>query len=238
MHPFGSLKVIITMTKVLIVEDEKSLSESIRFYLQNESLTCDVANDFYSAIEKTGLYEYACIILDIMLPGGSGLDILKELKKANSTTGILIISAKNSINDKVNGLNIGADDYLAKPFHLAELKARVEAIIRRKSFDGKNEIIFDKLILNIDDRILKTGNQYIELTKKEYDLLVYFIANKNKVVTKEAIVQYLWGNETEMAVNYDFIYTHIKNVRKKIMEAGCPDYIKAVYGMGYKFCLR
>ncbi len=225
------------MIKVLIIEDEKELSESICSYLRNEQLVCDVAFDFYEAIEKIALYEYACIVLDILLPNGSGLDILREIKKSNNNAGVLIVSAKDSIDDKVNGLNIGADDYLQKPFHLAELKARIDAIVRRKSFDGKNEIIFDKLTLNIEERILKSHTKQIDLTKKEYEMLLYFLVNKNKVVTKEAIVQYLWGNEIEMVRNYDFIYTHIKNVRKKIMEAGCPDYIQVVYGMGYRFSL-
>jgi DNA-binding response OmpR family regulator len=225
------------MTKVLVVEDEKALAENICSYLNNETLVCDTAVDYYTAIEKTALYEYSCVVLDILLPGGSGLDILQTLRKINNNTGVLIISAKNSIDDKVNGLNIGADDYLAKPFHLAELKARIEAIVRRKSFDGKKEIVFDKLTLNIEDRTLKTDKKNIDLTKKEYEMILYFLVNKNKVVTKEAIVQYLWGNEVEMVRNYDFIYTHIKNVRKKIMEAGCPDYIQVVYGMGYRFSL-
>ncbi len=225
-----------SMTKVLIVEDEKALSDNIYHYLSSENMVCDVASDYWSAIEKTGLYEYSCIILDILLPGGSGLDVLQQLKKTNNTAGVLIISAKNSTDDKINGLNIGADDYLAKPFHLAELKARVDAITRRKLFDGKNEIIFGALVINMDERTLKTNSKNIALTKKEFELLVYFLVNKNKVVTKEAIVQYLWGNEVEMVRNYDFIYTHIKNVRKKIMEAGCPDYIHVIYGMGYKFC--
>jgi len=223
------------MTKILIVEDEKDLSDSINSYLHNENLVCEVAADYQSALEKIHLQEYACIILDLLLPGGNGLHILKELKKNHNTSGILIISAKNSIDDKVTGLNIGADDYLAKPFHLAELKARIEAIVRRKFFDGKNEMILDKLILNLENRTLKSGTTVIDLTRKEYEMLLYFIANKNKVITKEAIVQYLWGDNVEMFANYDFIYTHIKNVRKKLMEAGCPDYIQVVYGMGYKF---
>jgi DNA-binding response OmpR family regulator len=225
------------MTRILIVEDEKALSDSIGFYLRNDDLTFEVASDYYSALEKTSLFEYSCIILDIQLPGGSGLHILKELKKNNNTTGILIISARNSLDDKVNGLSSGADDYLAKPFHLAELKARMAAIVRRKSFDGKNEIALDNLTLNIENRTLRTKTRNIDLTRKEYELLLYFVVNKNKVVTKEAIVQYLWGHEVEMVINYDFIYTHIKNIKKKLMEAGCPNRIQVIYGMGYKFSL-
>jgi DNA-binding response OmpR family regulator len=160
---------------------------------------------------------------------------LKELKRTENTTGVIIVSAKNSIDDKVNGLNTGADDYLSKPFHLAELKARVEAIVRRKYFDGKNEITLDGLVLNLDNRSIRAAGREIELTKKEYEMILYFVANRNKVITKEAIVQYLWGEQMENFSNYDFIYTHIKNVRRKLMEAGCPDYIQVVYGMGYKF---
>lgn len=226
------------MMKVLIVEDEKALSDSISLYLRSQNFICEIASDFCSALEKTRLYEYSCIVLDILLPDGNGLDILRALKKTNAATGVLIISAKNSIDDKVNGLDIGADDYLAKPFHLAELKARVAAIVRRKSFDGKNEIVFDKLTLNLENRSLKCNEMNIDLTRKEYELLLYFIANKNKVVTKESIVQYLWGNNVEMVMNYDFIYTHIKNMKKKLMEAGCPDYIQAIYGIGYKFSVQ
>ena len=226
------------MTRILIVEDEKGLSDNISSYLRNEHVVCEVASDFDSALYKSSDYEYSCIVLDLLLPGGSGLEILKELKKANSPSGVLIISAKNSIEDKVRGLNIGADDYLAKPFHLAELKARIEAIIRRKLFNGQREIVFDRLTINVEGRTLISDNGKIDLTRKEYELLLYFLVNKNKVVTKEAIVQYLWGNEVAMVNNYDFIYTHIKNMRKKLMEAGCPDYIQAVYGMGYKFSVE
>jgi DNA-binding response OmpR family regulator len=186
-------------------------------------------------MEKIHLNEYVCIILDITLPHGSGFDILQQLKLAKKTEGVLIISAKNSLDDKLKGLKIGADDYLTKPFHLAELVARVSAIIRRKSFDGNNQIELDHLTLDLSDRSLKSKDEYIPLTRKEYDLLLYFLSNKNRVVTKESIVEHLWGDDIDMADSYDFIYSHIKNLRKKLMAAGCPDYIKAVYGMGYRF---
>jgi DNA-binding response OmpR family regulator len=221
--------------KILIVEDEKKLADNICAYLANEQFTCEVAYDYYEAIEKIQVYEYACIILDITLPGGSGLDILKELKQGRKTEGVLIISAKKSLDDKVLGLKIGADDYLTKPFHLPELAARVSSIIRRKSFEGNNQIALGHLTLDLSDRSLKYKGESITLTRKEYDLLVYFISNKNRVVTKEAIVEHLWGDDIDMADSYDFIYSHIKNLRKKLVQAGCPDYIKAVYGMGYRF---
>lgn len=221
--------------KILIIEDEKKLADNICSYLSSEQFTCEVAYDYQEATEKIHVYEYACIVLDITLPQGSGLDILRELKKARKTEGVLIISAKNSLDDKIMGLSIGADDYLTKPFHLPELAARISAIVRRKSFGGNNEIVLDELTLDLSDRTLKSKDEIISLTRKEYDLLLYFLSNKNMVVTKEAIVEHLWGDEIDMADSYDFIYSHIKNLRKKIMQAGCPDYIKAVYGMGYRF---
>jgi DNA-binding response OmpR family regulator len=222
--------------KLLVIEDERDLSESICTYLGQEQFICETAYDYDAAMEKIHLNEYACIILDIMLPKGSGIDLLAALKDEGKSEGVLIISAKNSLEDKISGLKLGADDYLAKPFHLAELGARVAAIIRRKSFDGKNRITIDHLVLDISERSLKsTAGEEIALTRKEYDLLLYFISNKNRVVTKEAIVEHLWGDEIDMADSYDFVYSHIKNLRKKLIQAGCPDYIKAVYGMGYKF---
>jgi DNA-binding response OmpR family regulator len=220
--------------KVLIIEDEKALSESIFAYLHSEHYTVETASDFHTAMEKISLYDYACIILDITLPGGSGLDILKELKVNHKAEGVLIISAKNSLDDKILGLKSGADDYLTKPFHLSELAARVAAIIRRKSFEGKNSLRFDELHLDLLEKTVKVNNRPIDLTRKEYDLLLYFISNKNKVISKGAIAEHLWGDNMDMADNYDFIYTHIKNLRKKILQAGAQDYIKSIYGMGYK----
>ena len=221
--------------KVLVVEDEKDLSDSICDYLLKEQFICEKAADFTSAIEKINLYDYSCIILDIGLPGGSGLNILSELKANNKLDGILIISAKDSLDDKVNGLKAGADDYLTKPFYLPELAARVAAIIRRKSFDGKNQVSLDSIIIDINEKTVKVNNQLIELTKKEYELLLYFISNKNRVITKNAIAEHLWGDDMDIAGNYDFIYTHIKNLRKKLMAVNDEDFIKSVYGMGYKF---
>jgi DNA-binding response OmpR family regulator len=224
--------------KVLIIEDEKDLSESISAYLKSENFTCEAAFDFREALEKISLYDYACIILDINLPGGSGMNLLKELKRNQKADGVLIISARNSLDDKITGLKSGADDYLTKPFHLSELAARVSAIIRRKSFEGNNSLHVDQLHLDLLDKNVRVDNNYIDLTRKEYDLLLYFISNKNKVIGKGAIAEHLWGDNMDMADNYDFIYTHIKNLRKKLLRAGAKDYIKSVYGMGYKFTDR
>jgi DNA-binding response OmpR family regulator len=221
--------------KVLIIEDERELSDSISAYLSNEQFVCERTFDFDSSMEKISLYDYACIVLDVNLPGGSGLDILKELKTQNKTEGVLIISARNSLDDKVFALKTGADDYLTKPFHLPELAARVNAIIRRKSFEGKNEIIFNELKLDLGEKNVRVNSNPVDLTKKEYELLLYFISNKNRVISKNAIAQHLWGDNMDLADSYDFIYTHIKNLRKKLILAGASDYIKSVYGMGYKF---
>ena len=221
--------------KILIVEDEKELANSICTYLSNEQFMCEMAYDFHSAMEKALVFEYACIILDIGLPGGSGLTILEELKRNDKADGLLIISAKNSLDDKVHALRAGADDYLTKPFHLSELGARVAAIIRRKSFDGKNVLTFDELEMDLNERVVSVKNIPVDLTRKEFDLLLYFISNKNKVITKTAIAEHLWDDHLGVSSNYDFLYTHIKNLRKKLMTAGAPDYLQSVYGMGYKF---
>ncbi|HEY4149261.1 MAG TPA: response regulator transcription factor, partial [Chitinophagaceae bacterium] len=199
--------------KLLIIEDERALSDSICSYLNNESFMCECAYDFESAMEKISLYDYTCIILDITLPGGSGLQLLQELKANNKQDGVLIISAKNSLEDKVYGLKTGADDYLTKPFHLSELGARVAAIIRRKSFNGSDSIQFDELSLDLQGKTARVHDKTIELTRKEYELLLYFISNKNKVVSKGAIAEHLWGDDMDVTDNYDFLYTHIKNLR-------------------------
>lgn len=221
--------------KILIIEDEKGLRESIESYFYGDGDVCEVAADYNCAIEKVGLYHYDCILLDIGLPDGNGFNVLKFLKENNNSDGVLIISAKNSLDDKVKGLNMGADDYLVKPFHLSELKARVMAIVRRKSFNGSNLLVFNELVIDLTAKEVKINNTSLKLTRKEYALLLYFIANKGKVVSKNAIAEHLWGDGIDMADNFDFIYSHIKNLRKKLEEAGCNDYIKAAYGMGYKF---
>lgn len=223
--------------KVLIIEDEKSLSNSIAGYLSDSQYSCEVAYDYNKALEKALDYDYDCILLDISLPGGNGLNLLRILKDSEKMDGVIIVSAKNSIEDKIKGLEIGADDYLTKPFHLAELKARVDAVVRRKFFDGKNILQFEEIVLDLPSRTTRINEKVLDLTPKEYELLIYFISNKNKVISKSGLVEHLWGDDMDMADNYDFLYTHIKNLRKKLTAAGAGDYIKSIYGMGYKFCL-
>jgi len=221
--------------KILLIEDEKELSRSITEYLQKENYICESVLTFNDAMEKINLYLYDCIIVDINLPDGSGLDVIRSLKEMKSESGIIIISAKISLDDKVTGLGIGADDYLTKPFHLPELNARIKSIIRRRSFGGVNEIAFQDICIAPDQKEVTVNGQPLVLTRKEYDLLIFFISNKDRVLTKESIAEHLWGDEMDMADSFDFIYTHIKNLRKKIMEKGGADYIRTIYGMGYKF---
>jgi DNA-binding response OmpR family regulator len=223
--------------KILIIEDEKELSKSISTYLSGENFFCEQAYDFPTALEKISIHEYACIILDIMLPGGTGLDLITVLQRDAKMDGVLIISAKNSLDDKVLALKAGADDYLTKPFHLSELAARVAAIIRRKSFNGRNLIHFGDLAIDLNEKTAHVGPAQLDLTRKEFELLLYFISNKNRVIGKEAIATHLWGDDMDISGSYDFIYTHIKNLRKKLVGAGSADPIKSIYGMGYKFSI-
>lgn len=222
------------MMKILIIEDEEPLRKSIVSYLKGEGNVCEVAINYASALEKINLYTYDCILLDLTLPDGDGLKILAAIKIMNKQEGVLIISAKHALEDKLNGLEMGADDYLVKPFHLSELKARIMAIVRRKNFNGNNSIIFHEIQIDTLAMVVKVNQKVISLTKKEYDLLIYFISNQGKVITKNAIAEHLWGDEMDMSDDFDFIYTHIKNLRKKLVEAGAKDYIKSMYGVGYK----
>ena len=221
--------------KILIIEDEPGLRESIEEYFTEAGNICETAGSYSSAMTKINIYRYDCILLDITLPGGDGMAILKKLKESNYPDGVLIISAKNSLDDRLDGLNLGADDYLVKPFHLSELKARVSAIIRRKDFNGSNQLLFNEITIDLLAKEVKVYKTVVKLTRKEYALLLYFIANKGKVVSKNAIAEHLWGDGIDLADNFDFIYSHIKNIRKKLIEAGSRDYIQASYGMGYKF---
>jgi DNA-binding response OmpR family regulator len=204
-------------------------------YLTKEGFLCEAALNFEDASDKIGMYSYDCIIVDINLPGGSGIELIRKLRGERSEAGVIIISARNSLDDRITGLDTGADDYLVKPFHLSELNARVKSVIRRLAFSGSNEIIFNELRILPDDRLVYVNDDLVTLTRKEYDLLIYFLSNKDRVLGKESIAEHLWGEEMDMADSFDFIYTHIKNLRKKLMEKGTPDYILTLYGLGYKF---
>ena len=224
--------------KVLIVEDELDLLESIKSYLENEDLRCETASDFLTARDKISGFVYDIVVLDLGLPDGDGLDILKFIKMDSAETCVLIISARNSLDDKLKGLDIGADDYITKPFHLAELNSRINAIIRRKKYDGSQFVVFNEIEIDVVAKDVRIGDLAVELTRKEYDLLLYFIVNKNRVLSKQSIAEHLWGDYMEMSFNFDFLYTHIRNLRKKIKDKSGKDYIKTVYGLGYKYTDR
>jgi DNA-binding response OmpR family regulator len=221
--------------KLLIVEDEKGLRETIEKYFTEEGSVCEVCADLESAMQKINIYAYDCILLDIGLPDGEGFAILDYLQKSGKNECVLIISARNSLEDKIKGLNIGADDYITKPFHLAELKARLLAVFRRKAFSSSNILTYKEITIDLSGRTVNVNNDEIVFTKKEYDMLLYFIANKGKVISKNAIAEHLWGDEIDMLDSFDFIYTHIKNLRKKLMDTSGSDFIKSIYGIGYKF---
>lgn len=221
--------------KLLIIEDEKDLSKSISDFFINSGEIAIVATNKYEAEDKLLSHQFDTVVLDITLPDGNGIDIIPIIKDTQSNCGILILSAKNSIDDKIKGLDLGADDYLTKPFHIAELNSRVKALIRRNIFNGEKSISFNEIKINLTDNQAFINDNPIQLTKKEFDLLIYLITNKNRVLTKESIAEHLWGDNVEFIENYDFIYTHIKNLRKKIMTNGGNDYLKTVHGIGYKY---
>lgn len=221
--------------KILIVEDEKELALSIADYLEVQGYRCEFAETFGQAVDKISAFQYDCILLDLMLPGGSGLKVLEEIKKQNKQDGVIIISAKNSLEDKISGLEIGADDYLAKPFHLSELSARIHSLIRRKQFGNSNILTLNELQINLLAKTLTVNKEVVNLTKKEFDLLLLFIGNKNRVISKNALAEHLSGDMADMLDNHDFVYAHIKNLKRKLTDAGYNNYLKTVYGTGYKW---
>jgi DNA-binding response OmpR family regulator len=221
--------------KLLIIEDEKALADSIYSYLQQKDFVCETAASYTEARERIEQYDYDCILLDVNLQDGNGLELLKTLKSNDKRDGVLIISARRSLEDKISGLQLGADDYLTKPFHLSELGARVAAIIRRRHSAGSNFIRLEEILIDVQAHSVTVKGKPLDLTRKEYQLLLYFAYNKGRVVSRNAIAEHLWGDET--GGNYDFIYTHIKNLRRRLAEAGAGDYIQSVYGMGYKLTI-
>lgn len=221
--------------KVLIIEDNRELAENIHGFLVREGYVCELCHSQADARKKLSFFQYDCIILDIMLPDGNGLGLLAFIKAEKIQSSILIISAKNSLDDKVTGLELGADDYLTKPFHLPELHARLKAIYRRKNLRADSSVSFEEISVNTDTMEARVNDQLLELTKKEFDLLLYFLVNKNRVLTRQSIAEHLWGDYTDNLSNFDFVYQHVKNLRKKITAAKGKDYIGTVYGLGYKF---
>jgi DNA-binding response OmpR family regulator len=221
--------------KILIIEDEPEIAQSIKNYFITNGIQCETAESYNLALRKIDSYDYDCILLDLMLPDGDGFDILRELKRKNKSDGVIVVSAKETLETRLKGFNLGADDYLTKPFHLSELLVRMQALIRRKNFKGCNSIIFNEIVIDILSKSVTVNNRKLELTKKELDLLLFLIGNENKVLPKAAIAEHLSGDMADMLDNHDFIYAHIKNLKKKLHQAGSADYIKTAYGLGYKW---
>lgn len=221
--------------KILLIEDEIELAESIKSYLMGHDFICEWTMNVKTAIDKISTHDYDCILLDLMLPDGNGFEILKELKRQNKTEGIIIISAKETLETRIEGLTLGADDFLTKPFHLSELLVRTQAIIRRKHFKGNNLVTYNEIEIDTLAKTVKVKGLKLDITKKEIDLLLYLIGNENNVLSKSAIAEHLSGDMADMLDNHDFVYAHIKNLKNKLKEAGDIDYIKTVYGLGYKW---
>ncbi len=224
--------------KLLIIEDEQLLSDSIVSYLGREDYLCEQAFTFREAMKRVGVYEYDCILLDLMLPGGNGLDILHRIKQRTPQTGVIIVSAKDSLDDKVAGLKVGADDYIAKPFHLSELSMRIFALLRRKNFTATNTLQSGMVAIDLLGKKAMAGNTTLDLTKSEYELLLFLIENRRRVVSKSAMAEHLSGDMADMLDDFNFVYAHIKNLKSKLTEAGVTDCIKTYYGTGYKWTLE
>ena len=221
--------------KLLVIEDQTELANNITSYLSKEGYVCEWCSGYHQAIEKISGFDYDIVLLDLMLPDGNGLDILKFLKSESPDTGVLILSAKNALDDKIQGLDLGADDYLPKPFHLSELNARLKAIYRRRHLGGTHDVVFNEITINTEKMEVTVNGKPLDLTRKEYEMLLYMVVNKNRVLTKQSIAEHLWGDYMDSVDSFDFVYQHIKNLRKKIVQAGGRDYIQTMYGSGYKF---
>lgn len=221
--------------KILIIEDELEIAKSIKDYFKANDIHCETAGNYKDALSKIDMYDYDCILLDLMLPDGDGFDLLRHLKANSKTDGVIIISAKETLDSRLEGFNLGADDYLTKPFHLSELLVRMQALIRRKNFKGNNQVVYNEITIDILSKMVSVNNVKLDITKKQIDLLLYLIGNENKVLSKGAIAEHLSGDMADMLDNHDFIYAHIKNLKKRLSQAGCGDYIKTIYGLGYKW---
>lgn len=220
--------------KILIVEDEASLQELMTLALKKEGYVVENASDYGSAVEKLSVYNYDCVLLDIMLPGGSGFDILEYVRSSDKKVNVIIISAKDSIDDKVRGLELGADDYLAKPFHMAELVARMRSVARRSRNDGDFAYRIGNVALEPDSNRVTVDGRDLPLLKKEFDILAYLMQRRGHLVDKAVLAEAVWGDHVDQADNFQFVYAQMKNLRRKLAEAGADIEIKSVYGFGYK----
>ena len=223
--------------KILIVEDNRELSDIMHKALVAERYTVEVAYNYNSASQKIADYEYDCILLDVMLPDGSGLELLSELKAAGKRESVIIISARDSLDDKVMGLESGADDYLAKPFHIVELLARIRSVVRRRR-GGEMVVSYGNVSLNPDKHTITIAGVPVEMSRKEYDILHYFLTRTGHLIKKEVLAEAVWGDHIDQTDDFDFLYAQVKNVRRKMAEANADIEIKAVYGFGYKLILK
>jgi DNA-binding response OmpR family regulator len=224
--------------KILVIEDEPEMKGLITQFLEEENYVVEGASNFSNGLDKIISYDYDCILLDIMLPDGNGLELLEELKKLDKADSVIIISAKDSIDDKVNGLNLGADDYLTKPFQITELNARIKSVIRRRKSDGRRLLQMGNVKINIEERLVLVNDRAMELNRKEFDILVFLAMNRNRISSKSAIAENIWGDYIDQSDDFDFIYSQIKNLRKKLHIHSAGIDINAVYGMGYKLIPR
>lgn len=221
--------------KILLIEDNLELSEDTVSFLSQEGHLCEVAHTVREAEHKLADFTYDVVLLDLMLPDGSGMDLLRSYQtRDHGKTGILILSAKDAVQDRIDGLDLGADDYLTKPFHFSELNSRIKALYRRRQFNGSRKINYEEIEIDPDQQEVLVHDQAVALTKKEFQLLVHFIANKNRILTKQSIAEHLWGDHVDYLDSHDFVYQHIKNLRKKLTKAGANDYLSNVYGIGYR----
>jgi DNA-binding response OmpR family regulator len=221
--------------KILLIEDESDLAQSIVILLSKEGYSIEWVDKYKEAVKRIDQRNYDCFLVDISLPDGNGLNIVRLLKEINTDSGIIVITAKNSFNDRIEGLDLGADDYLSKPFHLAELNSRIKAVLRRRKFAGQKCIEIDNLKIIPENFEVQVDEAFVEFTRKEFELLLFLASNKNRVLTKDSIAEHIWGDYNDISYSYDFLYSHIKNIRKKLLEKGSKDYIQSVYGIGYKF---
>lgn len=220
--------------KILLIEDEAPIRAALKEHLTQQGYRCEEAPDFASAYEKLWLYEYDAVLLDLTLPGGSGLDLLRALKAAGARAAVLILTARDALDDRITGLELGADDYLAKPFHLAEVSARLRAVLRRRHFGGQLVLRYAELTVDPTDALVTVNGEAVTLTRKELELLTYFLTNVGRVLTKESLAEHAWGDAIDAADSFSFLYTHLKNLRRKLRAAGCELPIRTLYGLGYQ----
>ncbi len=221
--------------KLLIIESDAELTSQLLKYFKRSNYHCELASSFKEGLKKLINYEYDCVLLDLNLKGGDGMELVHSIRREDNQTAILIITANSKVEDRISGLEAGADDFLLKPFHLGELHARIKAVMRRKNNQFSKEMDFGDIKINLEERNVYAKGSALQLTKKEFDMIVFLARRKNRVVTKESLAEYLWGDYMEDAVTFDFIYAHVKNLRKKLSESGCGEFLKTVYGIGYKF---